>query len=160
MPIAVCTFTTCSWTFQGRAIRAFNSNVIVSNYPVMEVTAAESELLQKVTRMRKVEIAANAVSSCEPERWLIRFLIWLSKIFATEEVLCSSRVVAYRSLVNNNTGNRGSYVQLFWNTHAENSECNACMIHACGECNVCMIRCLQWMQRLHDTLFGMNALFI
>jgi len=79
----------------------------------MEVTAAESELLQKVTRMRKVEIAANAVSSCEPERWLIRFLIWLSKIFATEEVLCSSRVVAYRSLVNNNTGNRGSYVQLF-----------------------------------------------
>nr|CAB3230199.1 WD repeat-containing protein 96-like [Phallusia mammillata] len=46
---------------KGRAITAFNANVSVSNYPTLHVTSAESALLEKVTRMRKIEMAANAV---------------------------------------------------------------------------------------------------
>ena len=46
----------------GRALKTFSTSVSVNNYPLRPILSQETNLLQKITQLRKIEIAENVVS--------------------------------------------------------------------------------------------------
>ncbi|XP_041866469.1 cilia- and flagella-associated protein 43 [Melanotaenia boesemani] len=52
---------------KGRAIKAFNSELVVQNFPLKERTEKECEVLRRVQNMRKLEMAACTLSRVKEE---------------------------------------------------------------------------------------------
>ncbi|CAK8681425.1 cilia- and flagella-associated protein 43-like [Clavelina lepadiformis] len=46
---------------KGRALKTFSTSVSVNNYPLRPILSQETNLLQKITQLRKIEIAENVV---------------------------------------------------------------------------------------------------